>query len=127
MTNTTDKELEKAYGGCRKCYGKGYASELTGYTAHPDFIGDKKVKWSQSNMVICSCQRGRDLDSCLDYLISQAKQETLERVLDEVIGEDEMSTVMAGEDSEDFPKKTDERIRNKLRQELRTKLMEIDI
>ena len=54
------KEIEKAYGGCRKCYGKGYSTEKTSTTAFADFAGkDKKTEIMRYNP--CDCDRGKEI------------------------------------------------------------------
>ena len=52
------EKVEKAYGGCRKCYGKGYATQLEGFTDH-----GKDKKWVERIQSYCSCDRGKQLQS----------------------------------------------------------------
>jgi hypothetical protein len=60
-------ELDKAYGGCHDCYGKGYSTNLHGITGSPDFIGDRVFEEPlKNNMVFCHCERGKQLEKiCL--------------------------------------------------------------
>lgn len=63
LIRTEKLKVEKAYGGCHKCYGKGYATYRYGYITSPDFIGDKAyVDPMQTHMVYCSCDRGKQLE-----------------------------------------------------------------
>lgn len=55
------RETEKAFGGCTKCYGKGYATVKENYTHHADFIGDKTYTTPAPIMRFCSCERGKAL------------------------------------------------------------------
>lgn len=55
------RETEKAFGGCTKCYGKGYATVKENYTHHADFIGDKTYTTPAPIMRFCSCERGNAL------------------------------------------------------------------
>lgn len=60
------KEVEKAYGGCRRCYGKGYAtvkSQIVGYGTDGD-IGGYEGTYKRDTpvqMKYCSCNRGKQL------------------------------------------------------------------
>lgn len=54
------KELEKVakmFGGCTKCYGKGYGTTTTQYSE-----GDGFRKWTEQEMDFCSCDRGKQLE-----------------------------------------------------------------
>lgn len=61
-----EREIEKAYGGCRNCYGKGYAtvkSQIIGYGTDGD-IGGYEGKYKQdtpAQMNYCDCERGKQL------------------------------------------------------------------
>lgn len=60
------KEIEKAYGGCRKCYGKGYATYSNTTTAFADF-GDElggadSATSTKLEMRFCACDRGKQLE-----------------------------------------------------------------
>lgn len=55
------KKVEKAYGGCRKCYGKGYSTVQQGMRMAADFEGEED--WETKPMPhvkACDCQRGKD-------------------------------------------------------------------
>lgn len=65
-----DQRIEKAYGGCRKCYGKGYATTIDYQTASADFIGDKTSVQQNDIMRYCDCPRGEQLKQ----LIGRAKK-----------------------------------------------------
>lgn len=64
--NTAVVNTEKAYGGCRSCYGKGYATvngRWRGYDTDQD-IGSPGGYVSGGNpnvMKFCTCSRGRQL------------------------------------------------------------------
>ena len=63
-TNKERKDTEKAFGGCKKCYGKGYGTQtLFARTGIPDFgpWDGKKYQWKLPSMVFCSCSRGKQL------------------------------------------------------------------
>lgn len=55
-----DKE-RRAFGNCRLCYGKGYATTMRYATAHADFLGDDTVTQMLSLVSYCRCDRGRQL------------------------------------------------------------------
>lgn len=59
------RETEKAYGNCRNCYGKGYATVVeyaSGYDTDQD-IGSSggRVHFQQSPIKFCTCDRGKQL------------------------------------------------------------------
>lgn len=59
---------------CKKCYDKGYSTEMIGKTiARGDFIGDKDKVIAQPQIVVhlCSCDRGRQIDR---YFVERSKQ-----------------------------------------------------
>ena len=69
-----DKEkIEKAYGGCTKCYGKGYSTEQQGQ------IGNSRVIIRGPKIVYnpCSCERGKQIKE----LMKSAAQEREEEIL----------------------------------------------
>lgn len=59
-------ETEKAFGGCKKCYGKGYGTQTLYVHGSADFIGDKDFTEKAPTMVFCTCERGRHLESLLN-------------------------------------------------------------
>lgn len=57
--------LVKAFGGCDKCFGKGYGTQTIGITEHADFLGDKTRHYKGPTIVFCSCPRGKQLKELL--------------------------------------------------------------
>lgn len=61
------KETEKAYGGCQKCYGKGYATAIDYMSGHDtdQDIGSPGGKFRFQNKIMryCDCDRGKQLVS----------------------------------------------------------------
>lgn len=56
------RKIEKAYGDCQKCFGKGYSTNRYGTTASPDFEGDKGSSSPlKTHMTFCDCDRGKQL------------------------------------------------------------------
>lgn len=53
-------ELVKAFGGCKKCYGKGYSTVLAHYSGGH---GNGKMFGLNQRMRFCSCERGKGLES----------------------------------------------------------------
>jgi hypothetical protein len=75
----------KAYGGCRLCYGKGYATVVeyaSGYDTDQD-IGSPggKVHFRQPSIRYCRCGRGKQLEA----VVSQARIEELKRAYPELM------------------------------------------
>lgn len=66
-------ELDKAYGGCHNCYGKGYA---TGN----EFASGRGAKWRVSNMRYCTCERGKQLQAQVDEAVLSGKIEELKHM-----------------------------------------------
>lgn len=69
-------ETEKAFGGCKKCYGKGYSTEHIGKTtAFGDFEGEKDYTVSNPHIEIryCSCERGKELHKIQNKLITSER------------------------------------------------------
>jgi hypothetical protein len=63
---------EKAYGGCKKCYGKGYATVRYGLKYVADFEGDKDyIDPIKTHMHFCSCDRGKQLKNLINQLKSK--------------------------------------------------------
>lgn len=60
------ERAEKAYGGCHKCYGKGYSTEAHAEIAFADFGdelgGASSRKTEGLRMNFCACDRGRQLE-----------------------------------------------------------------
>ncbi len=51
------KETEKAFGGCKLCYGKGYSTEQQGY------VGSSRDVFRGPKLEVhpCSCERGKQM------------------------------------------------------------------
>lgn len=67
-----NQEIERAYGGCRSCYGKGYATYINGTTAYADFGDELGGAYSEHRdsleMKFCNCDRGKALKNLLEVL-----------------------------------------------------------
>ena len=59
--NSEREEIEKAYGGCHKCYGKGYATVSDGTIGYEDFGGEGFKTPITTKMKFCTCERGKQL------------------------------------------------------------------
>ena len=59
------EETEKAFGGCKKCYGKGYSTVIDFTYAAADFIGDKSSVTPNNPVRPCECERGKTIRSLL--------------------------------------------------------------
>lgn len=65
---TLISETEKAFGGCKKCYGKGYATTLQFAESAEDFGGEITERRKLPLIRFCSCERGKQLKTLLkDY------------------------------------------------------------
>lgn len=61
LVDTIIKKVEKAYGACRKCYGKGYSTVQRGLRMAADFEGEEDWETKpRPHIVPCDCQRGKD-------------------------------------------------------------------
>lgn len=65
-------ETAKAYGGCTKCYGKGYATVRDGIIGYEDFGGDGFKSPITTKMKFCTCGRGKGLSELVDREKEQA-------------------------------------------------------
>lgn len=67
------KRAEKAYGGCTKCYGKGYSTFVRpGWTASADFEGDKEyTQPARFDIDYCSCDRGKQLKEVISWKLKE--------------------------------------------------------
>lgn len=55
--------LVKAFGGCDRCFGKGYGTKTEfASTGDGDFKPSKPTTWKLNSIVYCSCPRGRQLE-----------------------------------------------------------------
>ena len=59
------KETEKAFGGCKKCYGKGYGTSLEFTEGSEDFGGEDTSRHQLPIMRFCSCGRGKQLEEII--------------------------------------------------------------
>lgn len=79
-------EIEKAYGGCQSCFGKGYAtvkSQIIGYGTDGD-IGGYEGKYKRDNPVqmnYCDCERGKQLEALNSAAITNARVQELGAVV----------------------------------------------
>lgn len=55
------EELEKSYGNCQSCYGKGYATVHQGLHGAEDFGGDGFDETPTTKIRFCHCLRGTAL------------------------------------------------------------------
>lgn len=61
IENISKEEIIKAFGGCTKCYGKGYSTEIHHTIYHADFIGEKTTFTTDKTFKPCSCDRGKQI------------------------------------------------------------------
>lgn len=61
--STGYNEAKKAFGGCEKCYGKGYSTQIVVRT------GGKIL----TNYNTCVCARGKQVDAMLEDVIASAR------------------------------------------------------
>ena len=84
LDNVTTKEIKdfiskklseqaKAYGGCEKCYGKGYSTEKAREIGSEDFGGEGYVKNLPIRMNFCRCERGKQLEKLLDQKLNEQR------------------------------------------------------
>lgn len=80
------QETEKAFGGCKNCYGKGWASVIEYALGAEDFGGDGIPKYKLPEIRFCSCERGKELRKRFDQIRQEARKETIsyQMVADEV-------------------------------------------
>jgi len=60
LFSTQQAQIEKAFGGCRKCYGKGYSTWRHGET----YRG--KTSNMRNDIKFCDCERGEQLQDILE-------------------------------------------------------------
>jgi len=68
------KETEKAFGGCKNCYGKGYAT-ITMYA-----IG-RNYQQKMPEMKFCSCERGKELEKRFEKMRQEVSEEIIKEIL----------------------------------------------
>jgi hypothetical protein len=54
-------KVEKAFGGCVHCYGKGYATQMRTEVGADDFGGEGYQIGPRTKMWFCKCDRGKQL------------------------------------------------------------------
>lgn len=70
-------DAEKAYGGCHKCYGKGYSTVRYGHRVSSDFVGDKGyIDPIKTHYHFCECERGKQIQK----MLADARREVVEKV-----------------------------------------------
>ena len=70
------EETEKAFGGCKNCYGKGYSTVKQQATSHTDFGDEKTGTWELNPIYPCThCQRGEDIKVILSSLQTNKGEE----------------------------------------------------
>jgi len=63
-------EQKKAYGGCDKCYGKGYATNI-------DFMSGRGIHYQSPYYLPCDCNRGEQIRE----MLAKQKKELMEEAL----------------------------------------------
>lgn len=66
LLKETREAVAKAFGGCTKCYGKGYGTATYGTRAEGDFEGERGfIVPTGVHMEFCKCPRGQQLEELL--------------------------------------------------------------
>lgn len=68
-------ELEKSYGGCHKCWGKGYATYSGEYRA-------RDMRWPDESIRYCDCERGKQLEGHVREIERKARLAQLDELID---------------------------------------------
>ncbi len=99
LFESRERAVAKAYGGCEKCYGKGYATSKAAYLS-------KSGKWSRLEMVYCTCERGNQLKDMVNSRERAAVQTALEKLRDKVYqDEDNMAKFAMPEEDKSIYRK----------------------
>ncbi len=61
LLSSQKSQIEKAFGGCKNCYGKGYATTIEYAQTCEDFGGEEIKRWQLSDIRFCNCERGKEL------------------------------------------------------------------
>ena len=72
------KKIEKAYGGCKNCYGKGYATRLEHYSGRGEIdLGTHEIhiEGQSPYYVLCECGRGRQIQEMITKVLGRIKDE----------------------------------------------------
>lgn len=70
-------EIEKAYGGCRNCYGKGYATARVGTSSRYGNATHDTIKY-------CICERGKQLEALTGKKLNDTRIDELNQVRDTI-------------------------------------------
>lgn len=73
LIQTSNKEIETAYGGCHKCYGKGYATTI-------DYSTGGRMTTKNPIMRYCTCERGEQLEKLNETSNKEARNRFTEVV-----------------------------------------------
>jgi hypothetical protein len=57
------RKLIQSFGGCEKCFGKGYGTTMVGIRGAEDFGGEGFIETPTERVSFCSCSRGIQLKS----------------------------------------------------------------
>ena len=66
LIQTSNKEIEKAYGSCHKCYGKGCATTI-------DYSSGGGMTTKNPVIRYCSCERGKQLEKLNELSNKEAR------------------------------------------------------
>lgn len=55
------RQLIRAFGGCERCYGKGYGTTMVGIQGAEDFGGESFLETASERVSFCKCSRGQQL------------------------------------------------------------------
>lgn len=67
-------EIIKACGGCKKCWGKGYGTQIIFTRSTPDFEGaEGEVITRQPSIVFCKCARAKTLKEIFTEILARAE------------------------------------------------------
>lgn len=58
-------KVEKSYGGCHKCYGKGYSTQTLGLSGADDFANEGFDIKPYPQIIFCTCDRGKQLEELI--------------------------------------------------------------
>ena len=71
------EETEKAFGGCKKCYGKGYSTQkenYTGYGEHDIGQGGIEIFEEAQYYLPCTCDRGKQIKKLLQDITTHGQK-----------------------------------------------------
>lgn len=74
------KQTEKAFGGCKNCYGKGYSTTKQYATSHKDFGDEKTGTWELDPIHPCSCDRGKQIVELIANIGKQKEDRVVEKI-----------------------------------------------